>query len=173
MIPIQGLNFYALDCKQKFTAMANSYFGEIKLIGISLGRKTSNLDGQSGIDCGNLWQKFEMENCFEKIPNKISDEVLAVYHEYEGDHTKPYSYFIGCRVDHNTAAPAGMQSLEIPKAEYRKIIAKGIMPGCVANAWINIWSSNIQRAYQADFEIYDKRSKDWNDAEVDIYIGVK
>ena len=51
--------------------MQKTSYEEIKLIGISLGRKTTNLNGQSGIDCGSLWQKFEMEGCAEKIPNKI------------------------------------------------------------------------------------------------------
>lgn len=46
------------------------------------------------------------------------------------------------------------------------------MPDCVANAWKNIWSSNMVRAYQADFEIYDSSSKDWENAEVAIYVGV-
>ena len=71
---------------------------EFKLIGLALPEKTTNEAGQSSIDCGNLWLKFEQEKYFEKIPGKLDDEVIAVYHEYEGDHTKPFSYFIGCKV---------------------------------------------------------------------------
>ena len=62
----------------------------IKLIGLSLGRKTTNENGQSAIDCGSHWQKFEAGKYAERIPNKINDEIFAVYHEYEGDHTEPY-----------------------------------------------------------------------------------
>ena len=145
---------------------------EIKLIGLSLGRKTTNENGQSAIDCGSHWQKFEAGKYVERIPNKINDEIFAVYHDYESDHTGPYSYFIGCKVDDNTVAPEGMDSLVIPEAEYVKIIAKGIMPDCVANAWRGIWAGNLERTYRADFEIYDERSKDWNAAEVEIYVGV-
>lgn len=141
---------------------------EIKLIGLSLGGKTTNENGQSAIDCGSHWQKFEAGKYAERIPNKINDEIFAVYHDYESDHTGPYSYFIGCKVDDNTVAPEGMDSL----AEYAKIIAKGIMPDCVAIAWKDIWASTLERAYRADFEIYDERSKDWNAAEVEIYVGV-
>ena len=68
---------------------------EITLIGLSLKTKTTNANGQSNIDCGNLWQEFEKENYADKIPGKLSDEILAVYHQYEGDYTKPFSYFIG------------------------------------------------------------------------------
>lgn len=31
---------------------------EIKLIGLSLGGKTTNKNGQSAIDCGSHWQKI-------------------------------------------------------------------------------------------------------------------
>ena len=145
---------------------------EIKLIGLSLGRKTTNENGQSAIDCGSHWQKFEAGKYAERIPNKINDEIFAVYHNYESDHTGSYSYFIGCKVNGNTVAPEGMDCLVISKAEYVKIIAKGIMPDCVANAWRNIRVGNLERTYRADFEIYDERSKDWNAAEVGIYVGV-
>lgn len=146
---------------------------EIKLIGLALATTTTNELGQSGIDCGNLWQKFEKENYADKIPNKQTDEILAVYHQYKGDHTQPFSYFIGCKVKTETEAPEGMDSLIIPKGMYRKINANGKMPDCVANAWKEIWNSAIPRTYQADFEVYDVRSKDWNNAEVEIFISVK
>ena len=146
---------------------------EISLAGLSLKTKTTNANGQSNIDCGNLQQEFERENYAGKIPNKLSDEILAVYHEYEGDHTKPFSYFIGCKVIPGTEIPYGLDSLIIPRGDYQKIIAKGKMPDCVANAWKEIWSSDIPRAYQSDFEVYDERSKDWNNAEVDIFISIE
>ena len=146
---------------------------EIQLTGLALKTTTFNANGQSAIDCGKLWQEFTSGSCADKIPGKLSDEIFAVYHGYEGDHTKPYSYFIGCKVNANTPVPPGMDSLIIPVAQYQKIIAKGKMPDCVANAWRAIWQSDISRAYRFDFERYDERSKDWNNTEVDIFIGVK
>ena len=146
---------------------------EFKLIGLALKTKTTNENGQSGIDCGTLWQQFEEANCAAKIPEKLSNEIFAVYYDYEGDYTKPFSYFIGCKVRNATKVPEGMDSLVIPDQRYKQFFAKGIMPDCVANKWKEIWSSDISRAYQADFEIYDERSKDWNNAEVDIFISVK
>jgi len=146
---------------------------EIKLIGLSLPAKTTNEMGQSGIDCGNLWQKFEKENYAGKIPNKLSDEILAVYHHYEGDHTRPFSYFIGCKVEAETEIPEGLDGLLIPKGLYQKIIAAGKMPDCVINTWKEIWNSDIPRAYKADFEVYDERSKDWNNAIVDIFVSTE
>jgi len=44
--------------------------------------------------------------------------------------------------------------------------------------WRQIWAyyqnpANGQRAYQADFEVYDQRAADTNNAQVDIYVGVR
>ena len=144
---------------------------EIKLIGLKLHNKTTNEGGQSSIDCGNLWQKFERENFAERIPDKLSDEIYAVYFDYEGDHTKPFSYFIGCKVKSNTDPPQGMDNLTIPAGSFTKVIAKGKMPDCVANSWKDIWSSITDRAYKYDFEIYDERSEDWSNAEVEIFVS--
>ena len=146
---------------------------EFKLVGLALKTKTTNENGQSAIDCGNLWQKFETENLADNIPGKLSDEIYAVYYNYEGDYTKPFSYFIGCKVKTDAEVVPGMDSLDIPGGSYQKFIAKGIMPDCVANSWKEIWTTDIPRAYQADFEIYDERSKDWKNAEVEIFISVQ
>ena len=87
--------------------------------------------------CG---KNLKREITLNKIPNKLSDEVFAVYHEYDGDHTKPYSYFIGCKVSSETKLPEGMDSLIIPEGLYQQITAKGKIPGCIINAWKEIWS---------------------------------
>ena len=47
------------------------------------------------------------------------------------------------------------------------------MPDCVINAWKEIWGSNIPRSYKMDFEVYDERSKDWGNAEVEVYLSVE
>ena len=145
---------------------------EFKLIGLKLDKQTTNQNGQSGFDCGNLWQKFEKEKFVEKIQNKLSEEIYAVYYDYEDDYTKSFSYFIGCKVKIDSEAPNEMDSLFLPAENYSKIIAKGKMPDCVSDSWINIWASNIDRAYNYDFEVYDERSKDWSNAEVEIFVSV-
>src|SRR5882672_8904488 len=140
--------------------MTNIELEEITLIGLSLGARTTNANGQSGKDCGTLWQKFEKGNYAKLIPGKLTNEIFAVYHQYEGDFTKPFSYFIGVKVKRGTEIPQGMECLSIPRSSYQKVVAKGKMPDCVADAWKEIWNSPIQRAYRSDLEIYDDRSKD-------------
>lgn len=143
-----------------------------RLIGISLPNKTSNLNGQSQQECGDLWRKFFQENYKEYIPEKQSDEIVAAYFGYEGDHTGLYSYFIGMKVNTNTSPPPGLQYLNITAGKYLKITAKGKMPECISDTWQDVWKSDLNRSYRFDFEIYDERSTNWDDAEVDIFIGI-
>lgn len=144
-----------------------------RLIGLQLEKKTTNSGGQSSIDCGNLWQKFERGKFAEQIPDKMSNEIYAVYFEYEGNHAKPFAYFIGCQVKQDAETPAGMSSLTIPTQNYNKVVAKGKMPACISKAWQDIWNSDIERAYSYDFEVYDELSHDWSNAEVDIFVASK
>jgi predicted transcriptional regulator YdeE len=64
-----------------------------------------------------------------------------------------------------------MDSLLIPAESYFQVTAKGKMTGCITDAWKRIWSSGINRTYQYDFEVYDERSKDWNNAEMEIFVS--
>lgn len=143
----------------------------ITLIGIKLPGKTFNANGQSSIDCGNLWARFSKENVHKSITGKISDDVYAVYHDYEGDHTQPFGYFIGCKVDAGTIPTEGLDKLTIPAGEYSRRTAKGKIPECIANAWQEIWRSKLTRSYNFNFEVYGEQSKDWNNATVCIYLS--
>lgn len=143
-----------------------------KLIGLKLKDKTTNKNDQSSKDCGNLWQKFETDKIFDLIPAKLSNEIYAVYFDYEKDEKSPFSYFIGCKVDKNLETPKELEELMIPAQEYCKFKAKGIMTKCITDAWKEIWKSEIKRKFDFDFEVYDERSQDWSNAEVDIYISV-
>lgn len=142
-----------------------------KLVGLKLAHFTTNENDQAAIDCGKHWQKFETENYVQRIPGRLGDEIYAVYYDYQGDHTQPYRYFIGYRVSEETIVPDGLDSLTIPSGCYTKITAKGKMPYCVANAWRRIWKSEIDRIFSYDFEVYDQRSTNWSEAEVDIYLS--
>ena len=145
----------------------------IYLMGLALKKKTTNENGQSGIDCGNHWQEFERKNVPEQVNEKLSSEIYAVYYDYEGDYTKPFAYFIGCPVPENAKAVEGLDTLFIPKGEYQLIEAKGKMPDCVIAAWQQVWKDRIPRAYRYDFEVYDSLTFDWQNVTVNIFISVK
>jgi predicted transcriptional regulator YdeE len=153
--------------------MENIKLPALKLVGLKLDNKTTNEKGQSAIDCGELWNKFENEKVIMQIPGKLNNDIYAVYYDYDGDHTKPFSYFIGTRVKENVQIPEGMTSLNIPEQNYTKVTSKGKLPDCIANYWIDIWNTAIDRSYSFDFEVYDERSKDWNNGEVDIFVSTR
>jgi len=153
--------------------MSQKINDSIYLTGLALTTKTTNDNGQSSIDCKNLWHAFEDGNYPSSIPNKLSDAIYGVYYDYEGDSSQPFSYFVGCKVKNDSPVPAGLSRLVIPAGNYEMISAKGKMPDCVIKAWRDIWAGNFARAYMVDFEVYDERSRDWNNAEVDVYISVK
>ena len=143
-----------------------------QLIGISV--RTSNQDQQAAQDIPALWSRFMMEKIQEKIPNKLDQEIYAVYTNYEGDHTMPYDAVIGCRVNSLDNIPEGMKGFQFDGGTYEKIIAKGdLNKGAVINAWMKIWQSDLDRDYSADFEIYGEKAMNPEAAEVEILIGLK
>ena len=153
--------------------MAKTTITEIYLIGLCLEGKTTNAHGQSGIDCKNLWHRFEDGQYAAQIQHKVNDAIYGVYHQYEGDSSKPFSYFIGCQVQKDAVVPGGLTLMLVPAGNYEKITVKGKMPDCVSKAWQEIWKADYNRAYTIDFEVYDERSSDWNNAEVDVYVAVE
>ena len=144
-----------------------------KVIGISV--RTTNQNGQATKDIPFLWNKFFEESISEKIPNKLSDELYCVYTHYEKDHTKPYTTILGYKVKSDEPVPEGMVARSIDAAHYKIVKASGKMSeGFVFKEWQNIWNetTELNRSFTSDFEIYGIRSQDPENAEVDIYISV-
>lgn len=142
------------------------------VIGISV--RTTNEGGQAAKDIPQLWERFMSEDIESKIPAKISRDVYGIYTEYEGDYTQPYTTVLGCKVESLDNIPEGFIGLTIETANYEKYTAKGKMSDDVVyNKWTEIWQSDLDRTYLADFEIYGERSVDMDNAEVDIFISVK
>lgn len=144
-----------------------------ELVGLALPQKTTNENGLAMTDCASLWNQFVKGNYAFNIKNKIGTEVYAVYHDYDGDHTKPFAFFVGVKVAPGSVTPAGMDRLVIPGNEYQVFVAKGKVPESIGTAWVDIWKSGVNRAYATDFEVYGEKSKDPSSAEVNIYISVK
>ncbi|PXV63042.1 putative transcriptional regulator YdeE [Dysgonomonas alginatilytica] len=142
------------------------------IIGISV--RTTNEGSQAAKDIPELWVRFMSEDIDSKIPNRVSHDVYGIYTEYEGDFTQPYTTVIGCKVSSLDNIPEGLVGLTIETANYEKFTAKGkLSDDIVLKKWQEIWQSNMDRAYLADFEIYGERSMDMESAEVDIFISVK
>lgn len=146
---------------------------EFKIVGICV--KTTNKDGQSAQDIGKLWQQFYMENLFDKIPNKLCNDIYSIYTDYKSDFTDDYTTIIGVKVSSLENIPAGLIGRQFPSDNFVKYTAKGLMPKAIAETWIDIWKKDkeLGRKYTYDFEVYGEKSQNGENSEVEIYIASK
>jgi len=142
------------------------------VIGIAV--RTTNENGQSGQDIGQLWGKFMSEGIAEKIPNKMDANVFSIYTNYEKDHTKPYDTILGCKVSSLEEIPDGMVGQSFEGGTYGKFVSKGdLTKGVVFGTWTEIWEQDLDRVFTADFEIYGEKAQNPTDAEVDVLVAIK
>jgi len=104
---------------------------------------------------------------------------FCVYTNYESDVNGDYTYFIGEEVTSFEEIGKEFETLTIPVQNYAKFTnQRGPMPTVCIDMWQNIWKMNAsdlggERAYIADFEVYDERSVDHNNVTLAIYIGIR
>ena len=152
--------------------MNHQTIGRFYVIGISV--RTTNANGQSSKDIEAVWQRFWGENIKDKIGGKTSDEIYAVYTDYETDHTGPYTTIIGVPVQTLDKIPEGFVGITIETDLYRKFVSKGKMPEAVFNTWLEIWQNkHLNRAYRADFTVHGQQYYDGENAIVETFISVK
>ena len=141
---------------------------------IGIKARTTNENGQSAKDIGELWAKFLTEKIAEKIPNRVENSIFSIYTNYQGDFTQPYETILGCKVSSLRKIPEGMVGQEFEGGNYLKFVSKGSLnEGIVYKTWEGIWKSGINRTYSADFEVYGEKSQNRENAEVDIFVAVK
>jgi predicted transcriptional regulator YdeE len=143
--------------------------------------RTSNAKESSGDGLiGKQWQKFFQDGVLEKIPNKLDANIYAVYSDYASDHNGEYTLTIGAKVAAGSPAPAGLVVKTVPAGNYAVVTTdKGPVAKVVTAAWQRVWDLEQKkelggaRAYKADFELYDQRAANPQDAQADIYLGLK
>jgi predicted DNA-binding transcriptional regulator YafY/predicted transcriptional regulator YdeE len=186
------LAVYFADCRKKFlppdtglsptgTRFGFSHQTPVEMnqvtidpfIVVGISARTSNQNGQAARDIAAIWNRFLGNNLAARIPNKTSEAIYSVYTDYAGDHTQPYTVLLGCCVSSADEVPDGMVAKHFPGGMYQSLVAQGSIPqGVVYQAWTDIWNSELDRAYTADFEVYGEKALNPEDAEVDIYIAV-
>jgi predicted transcriptional regulator YdeE len=152
---------------------------ESSVIGIQV--RTSNAKEVTGGGAiPKQWERFFKEGIANKIPNKVDSTVYAVYTNYASDYNGEYDFIIAMKVSRVSDIPPGMVAKKVPKGRYAIVTsAKGPVAQVVPQAWQRVYSldDNKQlggaRAYKADFELYDQRSQNPQDSQVDLYIGLK
>jgi predicted transcriptional regulator YdeE len=112
------------------------------------------------------------------IPNKIDHAMVAVYYDYESDYNGYYNLLLGARVSSLDGVPAGMVACHVPAQKSRVFVSEsGQRSRVCVELWQKIWlledEHAVSRAYVADYELYDERSKNPHDGRVAICLGIK
>ena len=143
---------------------------------VGIATRTINENGKSAQDIEALWQSFWEQNISDRIENKLSQEIYAVYTNYESDHTQAYDTIVGYAVSSIENIADGLRAITIEQTTYQKITSRGKMPEAVFNTWLKIWADeqlNKSRAYRADFTVHGNKYFDGDQAEVETFISVK
>ena len=126
-----------------------------------------------------VWQQLFEMSIGQSIPNKVSDDIYAVYTDYESDHTGDYTYVLGYCVPSIEDLAKRYTIAEVPGGEYAVIASDtGPVRQIVPGIWQKIWAmtpDELQgtRAYRADFELYDRRAQNPSAAQIDVFVGLK
>lgn len=146
---------------------------DFNIIGIAI--ETTNENGQSSQDMSILWGRFFSEQISNQIPNKVNEDIYAIYTDYETDYKGRHTAIIGYKVKDLDNVPKDLIGRNFAAGNYKKFMAKGTMPTAVIKAWNEIWSKDhlLNRTYIADFEVYGAKAQSGADSEVAIYLGVK
>jgi predicted transcriptional regulator YdeE len=125
--------------------------------------RTTNENARAQTDMAGLWAKFISGNIAGQILSRVSDDLYCVYTDYENDYTGWYTAVLGCRI----LSPddgGGMFTAQVPAGTYRLYKPEGELPGCVSEAWQQIWLDGRGRSYIADYDLY-------RSGGVEIYVG--
>ncbi|MFJ7738078.1 GyrI-like domain-containing protein [Lysinibacillus sp. NPDC097287] len=101
-----------------------------------------------------LWEEF--------LRLDVKGDVYAVYSNYESDFTEDYDLHIGTVEEFTNES-----NVTIPAGDYHVIEVDPTVPNAVYSAWVEIWNSDLNRAYTTDFEFYAK------DGSVKIFLSIK
>lgn len=148
-----------------------------QIIGIST--KTSNaneLTAQAKIP--QLWQDFYEKNIVDQLSKLDNQNVYGLYSDYETDVNGNYAITIGVEASKMNDASPEWVIKTIPAAKYLVFTShKGEMPEIVIQTWQEIWAwfanSKVERTYTGDFELYDERCANPQEAQVEVYIAIK
>ena len=126
----------------------------------------------------NLWKKLYSEKGVKNIENRINDNAIGVYYNYNNENGFEYDCLTGCEVKNTiTKIPEDMIKIQIPEGKYAKFIIFGNPEKAVGEFWNKFWEEladdfSDNRSYTYDFEEYIA-GNDYENTEIHIYISIK
>ena len=129
-------------------------------------RKTASIEIVFG-------QDFFTGQLGQRIPERASDVIYAVYSDYVGDHTQPYRLTLGYAVDAAAgSAHSALYTVRVERGDYASLCSRGAQPQNLIETWKAVWASDLERAFRTDFELYGPRFFEDGIHEVLVYIGL-
>ena len=135
---------------------------QFELVGLET--RASNADPSP---IGALWGRFFGDARMQSL-DALDDDVVAVYCEYEGDHTRPYTFFLGRKIEPGTEVAQGRAHRRGPGGAVARVVAEGEQPAALIGAWQAIWTVPLERKYDHDYEIHPQADRE----RVEIFVGV-
>ncbi len=108
------------------------------------------------------WGRFFSEQILAQIPDRINDEVYAVYAEFDRIPEDPtdianlgYTFVIGAAVSNTSRLNAPLVSKLIPAAKRAVFAVLPAQPDQVGGQWRKIWQmQDLPRIFAPDYEHY-------------------
>lgn len=119
-----------------------------------------------------LWERFSQSDVLSMLPEGTDETVHCIYHGYSGTHLDLYKMTIGYVVVDTAMCPAGLEVVRVPPQNVMKFEAIGDQPGALVACWQSIWQTEMNRAFLADFDIYDRDRPDHVTVMVGIDVGL-
>ena len=150
------------------------------VVGIEASSNRAKEEGPDAI-VGKLWQQFTRQNLIDKIPGRTGQSIIAVYTDFSDDGHGEFTLILGAQVRPvpNPVIPDGMVVKTVPAGRYAVFTTpRGPAAKVIPETWKQIVDyfaspAHGQRAFDADYEVYDQGSVDLNNVQVDIYVGLK
>jgi predicted transcriptional regulator YdeE len=117
------------------------------------------------------WQRFMSEGILERIPNRASDDMYAVYTNYENqgrNNSGVYSCVLGAPVTSLEDVPSDLIAVSFPAGTYQMVPVPSGRADLVGEAWQAVWREDASnRAFIADGERYR------TDGRIDLLLGLR
>lgn len=120
---------------------------------------------------------------FEKVAPHILEKLgdgqsYGACYGFESIHENGFEYMVGYDVkDMEKAAGLGLETIEVPEAEYVVVKLRGPMPGGIHEGWKYITEvffpeQGYKHAGTPDFEVYSEGNMESSDYEMELWVPV-